>query len=131
MEYESFFELVKKRRSIRNFKPDPIPEGHVEKIIEAACWSPSGFNMQPWEFVVVKKQKLKDSIANIYTLTDEINNDTQNMKSAISNLSGQAQILKQLISFFEVSCKTQDPYTRCIDETLNPGLAVSDTNKAL
>ena len=63
MEYENFFELVKKRRSIRNFKPDPVPEGHVEKIIEAACWSPSGFNMQPWEFVVVKKQELKDSIA--------------------------------------------------------------------
>ena len=47
--------------------------------------------------------ELKESITNIYSLTGDINNDTQNMKSAISNLSGQAQVLKQLISFFEVN----------------------------
>lgn len=63
MEYENFIELVKKRRSIRNFKSDPIPDEHINKIIKAARWSPSGFNMQPWEFVVVKNQELKDSIA--------------------------------------------------------------------
>jgi nitroreductase len=65
VDYDSFLELVKNRRSIRQFKPDPIPEEYVEKIIEAARWAPSGFNMQPWEFVVVKDQKLKDSIVEI------------------------------------------------------------------
>jgi nitroreductase len=63
MEYDSFIKLVKNRRSIRSFKPDPIPDEYVKKIIEAACWAPSGFNMQPWEFVVVKKPELKESIA--------------------------------------------------------------------
>ncbi|MFC1868453.1 nitroreductase family protein [Thermodesulfobacteriota bacterium] len=62
MDYEGFLELVKKRRSIRNFKKDPIPDEYVDKIIEAARWAPSGFNMQPWEFVVVKNEGLKDSI---------------------------------------------------------------------
>ncbi len=37
-----------------------------EKIIEAARWAPSGANSQPWEFIVVKKQELKDSIARFY-----------------------------------------------------------------
>jgi nitroreductase len=37
MNYESFLELVKKRRSIRRFKPDPIPDEYVDRIIEAAC----------------------------------------------------------------------------------------------
>jgi len=65
MNYESFLELVKKRRSIRRFKPDPIPDEYVDKLIEAARWAPSGFNLQPWEFVVVKKQELKDSIVQL------------------------------------------------------------------
>jgi len=63
MDYDSFLELVQKRRSIRQFKPDPVPDEYVDKIIEAARWAPSGFNTQPWEFVVVKKKELRDKIA--------------------------------------------------------------------
>lgn len=62
MDYGAFLELVKNRRSIRRFKPDPIPDEYIDKIIEAARWAPSGYNSQPWEFVVVKDKKLKDSI---------------------------------------------------------------------
>jgi nitroreductase len=62
MDYESLLELVKKRRSIRRFKPDPIPDGLIDKIVEVARWAPSGFNMQPWEFVVVKKAELRKQI---------------------------------------------------------------------
>ncbi len=70
MDYESFLELVKKRRSIRKFKPDPIPDEYVDKIIEAARWAPSGANSQPWEFIVVKKQELKDDIVKICEESD-------------------------------------------------------------
>ncbi len=62
MDYDSFLELVKNRRSTRQFKPDPIPDEYIDKIIEAARWAPSGFNLQPWEFIVVKDKKLKDNI---------------------------------------------------------------------
>ncbi len=62
MDYEGFLELVKQRRSIRSFKPEPIPDGDVDKIIEAARWAPSGANSQPWEFIVVKKPELRDRI---------------------------------------------------------------------
>jgi nitroreductase len=65
MDYENFLDLVKSRRSIRRFRPDPIPDEHIDKIIEAARWAPSGFNLQPWEFVVVKDPKLKDGIVQI------------------------------------------------------------------
>jgi nitroreductase len=63
----SFLKLVQNRRSIRRFKSDPIPDEYVIKIIEAARWAPSGFNLQPWEFVVVKKQELKESIVQLIT----------------------------------------------------------------
>ena len=62
MDYSSFLELVKNRRSIRRFRPDSIPDDYIEKIIEAARWAPSGYNSQPWEFIVVKDKKLKDNI---------------------------------------------------------------------
>jgi len=62
MDYSDFLDLVKSRRSIRRFRPDPIPDEFIEKIIEAARWAPSGFNSQPWEFLVVKDKGLKDRI---------------------------------------------------------------------
>jgi nitroreductase len=65
MDYDSFLELAKNRRSIRRFRPDPIPDEYVDKIIEAARWAPSGFNSQPWEFVVIKDKKLKDDVVKI------------------------------------------------------------------
>jgi len=47
MQIDEFLELVKKRRSIRRFKPDPIPEECVMKILEAGRWAMSGANAQP------------------------------------------------------------------------------------
>lgn len=65
MDYESLLELVKKRRTIRKFRSEPIPDEYVDKIIEAARWAPSGGNSQPWEFIVVKKQELRNKIAEL------------------------------------------------------------------
>lgn len=65
MDYEALMELIKNTRSIRRFRPEPIPDDYVDKIIEAGRWAPSAGNSQPWEFIVVKKQELKDSIVEI------------------------------------------------------------------
>ena len=65
MEYEGLLQLVKTRRSIRNFKTEPVPDEYVEKIIEVARWAPSGANSQPWEFIVVKDKVIKDRIVDI------------------------------------------------------------------
>lgn len=62
MNYDGFLELVRQRRSIRSFKEDPIPNEQVDKIIEAARFAPSGFNLQPWEFVIVRDGELKNRI---------------------------------------------------------------------
>jgi nitroreductase len=65
MDYESLLELLKNRRSIRRYKSDRIPDEYVDRIIEAARLAPSGFNTQPWEFVIIKKKELKDEIAKL------------------------------------------------------------------
>ena len=56
MDIDHLINLLKSRRSIRAYKPDPIPDEFIQKIIEAARWAPSGGNSQPWEFIVIKKK---------------------------------------------------------------------------
>ena len=53
-------EAILNRRSIRSFKPDPVPREVLEKLIETSRWSPSGSNTQPWEFMVLGGQVLDE-----------------------------------------------------------------------
>ena len=49
----SILDLMRSRRSVRSYRPDPIPEEQIDKIIEAGCLAPSSHNSQPWRFVVI------------------------------------------------------------------------------
>jgi len=56
--------LVKGRRSIRQFKPDPVSDEDIQKILETARWAPSGANTQPWEFIVIRDKEWKNEFLN-------------------------------------------------------------------
>ena len=47
------FETIRKRRSVRNFTGETIPQDILEKIVDAGRWAPSGYNRQPWEFIIL------------------------------------------------------------------------------
>lgn len=64
-QYECLLNLVKKRRTVREFKSDPVPDEHVAKIIEVARWAPSAFHTQPWEFVVIKDPDVKRRVIDV------------------------------------------------------------------
>jgi nitroreductase len=66
-----FLELMRCRRSIRNFKPNPIPADYITKILDAAHYAMSGGNCQPWEFIVVKDPETKRKIVDAYIATGE------------------------------------------------------------
>lgn len=57
-------EVIESRRSIRKFKPDSIPDLHIKELIEAGRLAPSGTNIQPTRYVVIKSEaaraKLKE-----------------------------------------------------------------------
>jgi nitroreductase len=57
------FEAIHGRRSVRAFKPDPVKDGDLEKILEAGIAAPSAGNCQPWEFVVVRDKKVKQKLS--------------------------------------------------------------------
>jgi nitroreductase len=55
-------EALFSRRSIRKYKPDPIPEGALRELLEAAMSAPSAGNQQPWHFVIIHDRKILDEI---------------------------------------------------------------------
>jgi nitroreductase len=59
---EAFLEAMRRRRSIRQFSPRPVPLDVVETAIRAAATAPSGANQQPWTFVVVTDPETKRRI---------------------------------------------------------------------
>ncbi len=55
-------EAIERRRSIRKFKPDPVPEEYIIELLNAARLAPSGCNAQPWRFKIVKEQQIKSKL---------------------------------------------------------------------
>ena len=56
-------ELMRSRRSIRRFQPEPPPRALLEQILEAAVTAPSASNRQPWRFFVVEQRACIDRMA--------------------------------------------------------------------
>ena len=63
-------EAIKGRRSIRKYKPDPVPEEVLQKVMEAVRWSPSWANTQCWEVIIVRDPNMKSELANTLTTTN-------------------------------------------------------------
>lgn len=57
-----FLALMRKRRTVRDFSSDPVPQEVIENAIAVASTAPSGANMQPWHFVAVRSPVLKNQI---------------------------------------------------------------------
>jgi nitroreductase len=63
-------EAIKGRRSVRSYTSDLIPEGKLQKILEAIQWSPSWANTQCWEIIVVKEAETKKRLVETLTPTN-------------------------------------------------------------
>jgi nitroreductase len=59
---ESFEALMRRRRTVRDFSPEPVPREVIEAAIRAAATAPSGANQQPWFFVAISDPALKARI---------------------------------------------------------------------
>ncbi|MDP6179975.1 MAG: nitroreductase family protein [Desulfatiglandales bacterium] len=61
-------DVLMSRKSIRRYKPDPVPDEMIDKILEAARWAPTGENYQPWRFIVIRDLETKDKIGRLAKL---------------------------------------------------------------
>ena len=48
------YDCIRSRRTVRNFKPDAVPNRILNRILRAGRWAPSSSNVQPWHFIVIK-----------------------------------------------------------------------------
>ncbi len=56
-------ETIEKRRSIRKYRSDPIPDEYITELLHSAQLAPSGCNAQPWRFKIVKESDIKEKLA--------------------------------------------------------------------
>jgi nitroreductase len=61
-----FFDVVLRQRACRAFRPDPLDDSLVERVLEAATFAPSAENKQPWVFVVVRHPQGRAAIGDLY-----------------------------------------------------------------
>ena len=60
------YDLMSTQRAVRRLRPDPIPDDVLERLLQAACWAPSGGNQQPWRVVVVTDPDKKAGLQELY-----------------------------------------------------------------
>lgn len=107
------------RRSIRRFKKDPIDTETILKILDAARMAPSGANLQPWYFIVIRDRKILEEMEKI--IRNEMEKVPKFLKGTVKNreeLLKQLRIQVTLNSLFFV----QAPVTIavCVQEIENP-----------
>jgi len=66
MAQQNFLKLAEKRRSVRSYKPDEVPEELLHQVLEAGRLAPSACNKQPWRFIVVREELNRRALGTTY-----------------------------------------------------------------
>ena len=87
--------LVQARRSVRRFRPDPVPRAIVEELIAAAGWAPSPHGRQPWRFAVLTRPSARAALADAMGATwiGQLALDGQDSATVAARLEGSRQRL--------------------------------------
>jgi nitroreductase len=110
-------EAICTRRSIRSFKPDPVPREVFEELLDACRWAPSGGNAQPWHFAVLGgevldkvKARLKENVEAYWdgTTFTKINPDLPRTVPYPRELMPRTQKLREQMNAYVYPPGTED-----------------------
>jgi len=62
-----FYEVIEKRRSVRGYRPDPVEEEKLQRVLSAARLAPSAANRQPLKFLVIRDAALRTKLLEAYS----------------------------------------------------------------
>lgn len=97
----TFLDLVKKRQSVRKYAPRPVPREAIERCLEAARLAPSACNSQPWSFIILDDEKLKDKAAEkAFSGVCKMNSFAKNAPVLIVVVTERSKFLARLGGFF-------------------------------
>ena len=99
----AYREIVKSRRSVRRYKPDPVPRQVVEQLIDLARFSPTASNAQNVHFTVVSRRALLEQVSRrLFTFGDRVYRMyTQTPLQRLSRLARKSQVVKTLDQYTE------------------------------
>jgi nitroreductase len=60
------YEIMSTLRAVRRLRADPIPDDVLERVLQAACWAPTGGNAQPWRVIVATSPDVKRRLQSVY-----------------------------------------------------------------
>jgi len=66
MASHDLYDVMSTLRAVRRLRPDPSPADVLDRVLQAACWAPTGGNMQPWRIIVVRSAAKKQALADVY-----------------------------------------------------------------
>lgn len=58
-------DIIKRRRSIRSYKPQPVEEKKINEILKAVMFSPSAHNLRPWEIIIIKDKEARNKLSKV------------------------------------------------------------------
>jgi nitroreductase len=61
-----FDDLIRKRYSVRAYKPDPVEENMLQRVLEAAQLAPTAANRQPFQLIVIRTEGREDELLRVY-----------------------------------------------------------------
>ena len=61
------YECIRSRLTVREFKPDPVPDDVVFRLLQAGRWAPSSRNLQPWHFIIIRNPDTLRRIGEVAT----------------------------------------------------------------
>ncbi|HLF07485.1 MAG TPA: 5,6-dimethylbenzimidazole synthase, partial [Thermoplasmata archaeon] len=82
------YEAIFSRRDIRKFRPDPLPEEVLHRILDAAHHAPSVGFMQPWDFILVRDRATRERVKAIF--------DRENARAAELYTGGRRRLYESL-----------------------------------
>ncbi len=133
-------EAVKKRKSVRGYKPDPVPKEILEEILELASRAPSAMNTQPWEFTVLTGDALKNvRRSNIALLNSGAPSNTEHIVVSwpVESIYRQRQVnlAKQLFQLMDISREDKEKRAKWMERGFRyfdaPAAIIVSTDRCL
>ena len=87
-------EAIRKRRSVRRYREEPVSEELLRELLELACWAPSAENEQPWYFVALTSE---EELRNLQTTMEQVAEETKTHLEEL--LSKHPRIVGQTTEF--------------------------------
>ena len=128
-------DLLKQRRSIRKYQPQPVPAEIIRELLETAAYAPSAHNAQPWRFVVLteseQKNALADAMAQVWLAELERDHIPKNTRLATVNCSVERFTAAPVLILACVTLEDMDTYPDVERQNSERDLAVQSLGAAI